>query len=60
MKKYTVIYGEIIRRGSQEATIVRLKYIDCDPDDLHDEIEKQIGWGSIHYIFYGHCETVWI
>jgi len=56
MKKYTLIYADIMQLGSHQNSITKLKYVECLPTELDKVIEEDIGWGNIWFIFDGHCK----
>lgn len=55
-KKYTVIYSEFFQIGSHRNSIVKIEYIECEPEKLMETIEsKDIDMGSVNFILDGHC-----
>ena len=58
MEKYTVIYNQSFQMGSHRNSITQCKYIECEPKDLKETINDQIGFESVWFIFKGHCELI--
>lgn len=56
MKKYTIIFSDYFGHGSQRSSIVKIEYIECEPEKLMETIEsKDIDMGSVNFILDGHC-----
>ena len=54
MKKYTVIYAELFNTGSHQQSITRMQYIECEPQNLKQEVEVHVDFGNVWFILEGH------
>lgn len=57
-EKYTVVYSEYFQTGSHLNSIVKWEYLECNPEELVEIIENKFGFGSVWFIFKGHCKEV--
>jgi len=48
MKRYTIIY--------QNGHVVSLKYLECEPSLILDEIEKHTDITNVWFLLDGHCK----
>lgn len=56
MKNYTIIYGGFFTRGSHTSSITKMKHITCEPTQLNETVENEVGWSSVWFVFDGHCQ----
>ena len=54
MKKYTIIYSEVIRRGNMHATVVKMERVETN--DIANFIKGPPWDGNVAYIFIGWPE----
>lgn len=58
MKKYTVIYGDFFKIGSNVSSVTKHEHIECEESELQKYIEDKFGWGNVWFLFEGHCKSV--
>ena len=52
-QKYTIIYGEVIRRANLHSTLIKFDRVECEPSELAKLIDDDKYCGGVEFIFHG-------
>lgn len=52
-QKYTIIYGEVIRRANLHSTLIKFDRVECEPSELSKLIDDDKYCGGVEFIFHG-------